>query len=124
MKLGEIVSCFVSSSYRCAPEQFGQLVAAFEERANPFERDWRRVEETAKRVVFKKGAAVSATADYDGPVAEVQAVFELDTDQKTLTLTVGNRGFPFEPLLAKKRYQRLLERIGQFLEASGAAAPW
>ena len=119
MKLKEIVSCYLTKTYECDKETFVEVIALFHGHANTLEADWRKYTKSADKVVFKKGPSVALTFDYSGPKGEVQAVFEYDPDERRLKLSVGNWGFPFEPLMSKKRYRKLLENIHSFIVESG-----
>ena len=119
MKLKEIVSCYLTKSYKCDRATCGEIVDLFAEKANPFEEDWRKHTKSDDKVVFKKGATISLTFHYSGPIPEVQVIFEYDEQRKEMELSAGNSGFPFEPLLSKKRYLALLEKIHSFIVESG-----
>ena len=119
MKLKEIVSCYLTKSYKCDRATYGEIVDLFEEKANTFEDDWRKHTKSDDKVVFKKGAAIALTFHYSRPIAEVQVFFEYDEQSEEMKLSVGNSGFPFEPLLSKKRYLVLLEKIHSFIVESG-----
>jgi len=119
MKLKEIVSCYLTKTYGCDKTTFDEVVSIFHEQANTFEADWRRFTKTDDKVVFKKGASVALTFDYSGSKLEVQVIFEYDQDERQLKLSVGNWGFPFEPLMSKTRYLELLESIHSFVIETG-----
>lgn len=119
MRLKEIVSCYVTKSYDCRRPDFEEMLRLFEARGNVFEKDWKRVPKSDNRVIFLKGAPIDLTFDYTATHLEVQVIFEFEEERSRLKLSVGDTGFPFEPLLAKKRYVRLLEGIDRFLLATG-----
>jgi len=119
MKLKEIVSCYLTKTYDCDKEAFGEVVALFHAHANTFEDDWRRFTNSGDKVVFKKGSAVSLTFDYSGTKLEVHVIFEHDPELSQMKLSVGNWGFPFEPLMSKTRYLELLENIHGFIVETG-----
>lgn len=119
MKLKEIVSCYLTKTYDCDKDSFDEVVALFHDHANTFEADWRKFTKSEDKVVFKKGSSVSLTFDYSGTKLEVQVIFEHDPEQGQMKLSVGNWGFPFEPLMSKTRYLELLENIHSFIAGSG-----
>ncbi|MDP0490677.1 MAG: hypothetical protein Q7Q71_06480 [Verrucomicrobiota bacterium JB023] len=120
MRLREIVFCYPSRSFRGSRTDFEDLVERFEIKANPFERDWRRKDKSSDRIEFKKGRGVSLTFDYSNSNLEVQVIFEFDEQKNEIVISAGNWGFPFEPLLSKKRYLKLLDSIEFFLAHSEA----
>lgn len=111
MKLKEIVSCYLTKCYHCDRATYDALVQMFEDRSNVFEEDWEKRVKSDTKVVFKKRAPVALTFDYSGEKLEVQVVFEYDDQKHEMKLSVGNWGFPFEPLISKKRYLELVEKI-------------
>ena len=111
MRLKEIVSCYPSKSFTGNRNEFEDLVKRFENTANSFECDWKRKEKTPNRIEFRKGRSISLTFDYSKPNLEVQVIFNFDEEKNLIEIAVGNWGFPFEPMLSKKRYMQLLDRI-------------
>lgn len=111
MRLKEIVSCYPSKSFKGNRTEFESLVERFESKANSFECDWKRKEKSPDKIEFKKGKSISLTFDYSGTNLEVQVIFEFHEEKNEITIAAGNWGFPFEPLLSKKRYLKLLENI-------------
>ncbi|MCX7545435.1 hypothetical protein [Marinicella gelatinilytica] len=114
MKLKEIVSCYQTKTYVCDKTTFDKAIVAFDKHANSFENDWRKLIKTAHKVVYKKGSPVALTFDYSSGL-EVQVIFDFDSENKQMTVRVGNWGFPFEPLMAKQRYVELLDNIHSFI---------
>jgi len=119
MKLKEIISCYVTRTYRCDRAGFQELTRKFQQRGNSFEQDWRKQQESAGKVVFQKGAVV-ALSSYSGPALQVRVVFEHDERTGQMTVSVGNSGFPFEPLLSKTRYAQLSASIHRFVQEQDA----
>ncbi|NQZ58276.1 MAG: hypothetical protein HRT88_12525 [Lentisphaeraceae bacterium] len=119
MNLEEILYCYISKDYHCSKKTFTEIVALFCDHANAFETDWRKFTKSEQKTVFKKGAAVSFGFDYSGSKMEVQVIFEHDRQNEKLRLSVGNWGFPFEPLLSKGRYTKLFDQIHAFISEGG-----
>ncbi len=119
MKLKEIVSCYLTKTYKSDRETFEELVSLFQDKSNTFEEDWQKFTKSEDRVIFKKGTPVSLTFDYSGAKLEVQVIFEFNEQENHMKLSVGNWGFPFEPLMSKNRYLQLLESIHGFIVETG-----
>ena len=119
MKLKEIVSCYLTKAYDCDKETFDEVVSLFSDHANTFEADWRKFTKSEDKVVFEKGSSVALTFDYSGAKLEVQVIFEYNAEERQMKLSVGNWGFPFEPLMSKTRYLDLLENIHTFVVETG-----
>ena len=115
MKLKEIISCYSAKVYECERSTFDKSVSVFQDHANPFENDWRESTKLNDKVIFKKGASICPTFTYSGPILEVKAIFKFDSTKQLMTVSVGNSGFPFEPLMSKQRYISLMENIHKFL---------
>ena len=111
MKLKEIISCYPSFTFNGSRNTYEKVISDFESKANFLEADWQRSNKTFDKVIFKKGKSIALTFDYSKPDLEVQAVFKFDPDKNEIIVSVGNWGFPFEPLLSKKRYTEILEKI-------------
>ena len=120
MKLKEIVSCFLSKVYLCTPEEFTQTISSFEKYASSFEGGWKEVQISENKTIFKKGSEIALTFDYSGTKLEVQVHFEYIEEAGYMKVSVGNTGFPFEPLLSKSRYSQLLEELHEFIHTECA----
>lgn len=59
--------------------------------------------------------------DYRSATLEVRAVLDYDPDEETITVTVGNQGFPGEVHLSKGRYQAPLDKTDEYILANGIA---
>lgn len=116
MKLKELVSCYLTNIYDCNKDTFEESITLFQEHANTFETDWKRFTKSEGKVVFKKGASISLIFDYSSTSPEVQVIFEFDPEKQQMKVSVGNWGFPFEPLMSKKRYIVLSENIHSFIK--------
>ena len=121
MRLKEIVSCYLTKSYRCNRATYDALIQMFERKSSSFGQNWKKQVKSAGKVLFKTGAPVALTFDYSGSKLEVQVIFEYDDGKDQMKLSVGNWGFPFEPLLSKKRYSEMLAKIHGFIIDSGQA---
>lgn len=115
MKLKEIVSCYLSKVYLCTSDEFLQTLSAFERSAGRFEGNWKQVQISDTKTIYKKGSQVCLTFDYSGSKLEVQVHFEYIEETGYMKVSVGNTGFPFEPLLSKSRYSKLLEELHEFI---------
>jgi hypothetical protein len=51
----------------------------------------------------------------------VRSIVAYSEADGTITVSVGNSGFPFEPLLSKPRYEKLLEEVNAFIVDEGIA---
>lgn len=67
------------------------------------------------KIIYTKGAKVKFTFDYVGDKLEIQIILQKISKNKLL-IKAGNWGFPFEPLLAKKRYQKVHDGLIQELK--------
>jgi len=65
--------------------------------------------------IYTKGAKVKFTFDYIEGGLEIQVILKKMPNNKLL-IKVGNLGFPFEPLLAKKRYKKVHDGLIQELK--------
>jgi len=115
MSLKEILSCYVSKSYKCDKEIFQKAQAYFESAYKYAEESWKRKTISDTKVVFTKGSGIILTFNYSRNTGlQVKTVLEYDESSKILKMKVGNSGFPFEPLLSKKRYENLIELIHSY----------
>jgi len=111
MNLKEIVYCYVSETISM-PEDLPRLRESFtkngfsEKEINP--RKW----------LYKRGAAIGLEFNYDSEAIQMQVVLEEIDD--SLKVSVGNWGFPFEPLMMKKRFKKNLAKIVNQISISGA----
>lgn len=111
MSLRDIVYCYVSETI-AAPKSIAVLRQSFTE--NGFsekvlsENKW----------LYKRGAPFALEFDYGSEAIEVQVILERLGDN--LIISVGNWGFPFEPLLMKRRFRRQLQTIVEQVNFEGA----
>ncbi len=75
-------------------------------------------EEPGQRVKLKRGSMFGGF-DYQSEGLEVQVILAANGDG--IRLWVGNWGFPPEPLLMKKRFRRLADRLQHDFAQYGAA---
>lgn len=113
MKLKEIVHCYVSERIP-KPRDLTRLRQSF------IDNGFSESEVNPKKWRFKRGAPVALEFDYNSEVIEIQVILE-DLDD-ALVVSVGNWGFPFEPLMSKKRYEATLERVVQQISENGILA--
>lgn len=59
---------------------------------------------------YTRGSAFALEFNYDSEVPQMQVFLE-KLDSETLSIKVGNWGFPFEPLLMKNRFKKNLQQI-------------
>ena len=116
MKLKEFVSCYQTKTYACDRVSFKQVVSAFQKQAKMARKPWKKIIKSDDKVLFKQGCPVGLTFNYSGDHLEIQAIFEFDEKRQQMTLSVGNWGFPPEPLLSKRRYIKKLGEISHFVE--------
>lgn len=116
-----LFSSYVSRTYHGDRQAFERLQTYFADAARYTEEAWEQVRDDESEAVFKKGTEVALTFDYRSPTLEVRALINFDADEETITVTVGNRGFPGEVHLARARYQTLLDKIDGYITAQGIA---
>lgn len=116
-----LFSSYVSKTYRGDRKAFEAIQAYFAEAARTTEEAWEQVSDEEAEAVFKKGKEVALTFDYRSPTLEVRSIVGYDADDQTITVTVGNHGFPGEVHLARTRYQTLLDKIDAYIAAHGIA---
>ena len=109
--LKEIMSCWIQ---REVPFEgsLEALVSSMEQAG------FREVAQKGSTRRFKRGAAVGGTFDYDGEALEVQVHLTPQSDG-SVRLKVGNYGFPLEPLLMKRRFERLCARLATDIQERG-----
>ncbi len=111
MPLIDIVSCYVKETIPFSGD-LEALVESFEQngfRAKKIgDRKWK----------LKRGAALAATFQYDSEALEMKVYLE-QNENGFLQIRVGNSGFPFEPLLMKKRFIRNLDRYTREIRERG-----
>jgi hypothetical protein len=103
MSLLDIVYCYVSETIPFTGD-FEKLQNSFRE--NGF------TEEKKSDTLWKytRGAGLALEVNYDSESTQMNVFLE-KPDAQSITIKVGNWGFPFEPLLMKKRFRKNLERI-------------
>lgn len=110
MNIKEIVCCYVSESLE-APSDMKALRESFI--ANGFKEQ----EISPNKFKYKRGTAIALEFNYDSEAIEMQVILESSGNE--LTVTVGNWGFPFEPLMMKSRFKRFLSFPVESIRASG-----
>lgn len=116
-----LFSSYVSRTYRGDRDAFERIQNYFSEVARLTEDAWVQVRDEETEAVFKKGTEVAFTFDYRSPTLEVRSIITHDTSAETITVTVGNKGFPGEVHMAKPRYQALLDKIDEYVTSNGIA---
>ena len=110
MKLKEIVSCYVSKRVP-KPHDMQQLRQSF------VDNGFSEKEVSPQEWLYKRGAPIALEFDYSSEAIEIQVI--LKDLGEALDVSVGNWGFPFEPLMSKKRYQATLEKVVQEIAKDG-----
>ena len=110
MKVNEIFCCYVAERISI-PIDLARLRESFVE--NGF------VEKECgkNKWLYKRGAALALEFDYSAETIEMQVFLEVIGHE--LEIRVGNRGFPFEPLMMKPRFQKNLERYVNEISENG-----
>lgn len=116
-----LFSSYVAKTYRGDRGAFERIQEYFTDAARYTEEAWERVSEDGGEAVFKKGEPVALTFDYRSPTLEVRSIVGYDADAQTVTVTVGNQGFPGEVHLARARYLTLLDKIDAYIVGQGIA---
>ena len=107
----EIVWCYVSKTIPFS----GEIEAL---RNSFLENGFSEKEITLNKWKYTRGASLGLDFKYSKSEAmQVQVVVEFSNGE--LNISVGNWGFPFEPLLMKKRFIRTLERISNEVSNNG-----
>ena len=110
MNIKEIVYCYVSDIVE-APSDMKGLRESFV--ANGFIEK----EISPSKFLYKRGASLALEFNYDSEAIEMQVI--LEKSGKDLRISVGNWGFPFEPLMMKRRFQRNLSLIVEAIRSNG-----
>ncbi|MFC1800460.1 hypothetical protein ACFLYT_00210 [Nanoarchaeota archaeon] len=106
--LKDIVHCYVESIIDDRKNASEYLEKKFNDAG------WKENIKQNKKI-YTKGSKLKFTFDYVGDKLEIQIILEKISDSK-LKIKVGNWGFPFEPLLAKKRYREVHDGLIQELK--------
>ncbi|MDB4766128.1 hypothetical protein OAG71_00425 [bacterium] len=105
----------MSNTYAGDKQAFLEIQQYFED-ANRFtEAEWKQKKDEENRVVFAKGKSVAFTFNYESSVLEIRTIVDYSEDERIITVSVGNSGFPFEAKVAKPRYQELLNKIDTWI---------
>ncbi len=116
-----LFSSYASRTYRGDRQAFERIQAYFVDAARYTEEGWERVTDDESEAVFKKGKAAAFTFDYRSSTLEVRSIVGFDADEQTITVTVGNAGFPGEVHLSRPRYQALLDKIDEYVTTNDIA---
>ena len=119
MPLKEIFSCYVSNTYFGDKQAFERIQQYFEDAGRYTEEQWKQKKADDTKAVFAKGKSIAFTFDYESSVLEVRSIIDYSEADGTITVSVGNSGFPFEAKLAKPRYQELLNKIDAYIKEQG-----
>ena len=111
MSLIDIVYCYITETIPFTGD-FEKLQKSFT--ANGFKEQ--QVDD--KTWKYTRGAGIALEFNYNSEAIQMQ-VFLKRINEKTLTIKVGNWGFPFEPLLMKKRFKKNLDRIVKEISSNG-----
>ena len=103
MSLLDIVYCYVTATIPFSGD-FTRLRGSFRESG------FREKQISETRWKYTRGAVLAFEFNYSSETTQMQIYLERP-DQEHLSIKVGNWGFPFEPLLMKKRFQHNLRRI-------------
>jgi len=103
MSLLEIVYCYVTETIPFVGD-FSKLKESF--------KDCGYKEKQISETVWKytRGPGLALEFNYDSEAIQMQVFLERP-NQENLSIKVGNWGFPFEPLLMKKRFKKNLQKI-------------
>jgi len=110
MNLKEIVYCYVSKT-TSVPSDMDTLRASF------VENGFRERTLNESKWLYKRGAPLALEFNYNSEAIEIQVILEKLGNE--LEISVGNWGFPFEPLLMKRRFERNLSVITDQIETQG-----
>jgi len=121
VSLKEIFSCYVSTTYRGDKEAFERIQQYFKDDGRATENQWKKRNADDTKAVFTAGKSFLFTFDYESSALEVRSIVAYSEADGTITVSVGNSGFPFEPLLSKPRYEKLLEKVNAFIVDEGIA---
>ncbi|MCP4489408.1 MAG: hypothetical protein GY820_19165 [Gammaproteobacteria bacterium] len=110
MYFKEIVCCYVSKIIPM-PDDLPRLRKSFTE--NMFSEK----EINPNKWQYKRGAALALEFNYNSEAIEMQVI--LESVGNKLRVSVGNWGFPFEPLMMKKRFQKNLDEITNQISKNG-----
>ncbi|MCC3860063.1 hypothetical protein [Pseudemcibacter aquimaris] len=103
MSLIEIISCYVSDNVEFDGD-FSRLRKSFI--SNGFSE--KQINQEIWK--FKRGASLALEFNYNSEALQMN-VFLRKINNKCIEVKVGNSGFPFEPLMMKKRFKKNLEKI-------------
>ncbi|MEH6596695.1 MAG: hypothetical protein V7736_14240 [Colwellia polaris] len=110
MHIKEIVHCYVSETIP-VPNDLVKLKASFVNNC------FTEKEINSNKWSYKRGAALAFEFNYSSEAIEMEVILEVIGNQ--LRISVGNWGFPFEPLLMKKRFKKNLDIIVKQLSQNG-----
>ena len=108
----DIVYCYVSDQIFFDGD-FSKLQNSF--RNSGFKE--KRISDTIWK--YTRGSAFALEFIYDSEALQMQVFLE-KLGSETLSIKVGNWGFPFEPLLMKKRFKRNLQNKRRHRKISAA----
>lgn len=111
MLLLDIVYCYVTKKVKFNGD-FSLLRNSFKE--NGFKEE--QINETTWKYII--GAEFALEFNYNSEAIQMQ-VFLKKIDDNNIEIKVGNWGFPFEPLMMKKRFIKNLDRIAKDISEKG-----
>ena len=94
-------------------ESLGLIHSFFSESNEIGESGWAKFASKDKSG-YKRGKQVALSLDYDSNSLEVKAWIEEGSSE--IIVSVGNSGFPFEPMLAKKRFQKIADQLSDYVQ--------
>jgi len=112
MSLKCIISCYEEKTIPLKEDNVDELIDSFVK--NGFTA--KKLSDT--RYVFKRGAQFAFNFNYSSDSMAMNVFLDFLPDRK-LKIKVGNSGFPFEPLLMRKRFQKNLERYAKEIQYNG-----
>jgi hypothetical protein len=101
-RLIEIVHCYVPKTIIGFYGDINELESKF------INAGFTRLKLNGDKLVLTRGDSIVPTFDYDSEAIEMRVIIEKIGNEQ-LKISVGNSGFPFEPLLMKKKFIRNLE---------------
>lgn len=115
MKRNNPISVYVEKRY---PIEHIGLIEDFFEQANRFPgADWQKFS-SSRGSGYRQGRQLALTLDYESDSLEVKAYIE--ESESEVVVSIGNSGFPFEPMLAKSRYEDIANKLNRHVQRGNA----
>lgn len=103
MSLLDIIYCYVNKTIPFTGD-FSRLRESF------IEGGFKETRVSENKWKYTRGAGLALEFNYNSEAIQMQVFLERP-NQESLTISIGNWGFPFEPLLMKKRFIKNLHQI-------------